>query len=498
MICVTGNERGVDALARRLERTLDEADDVALAELRLDQLEPPLDDALALIARYGPRLVVCARASRQGGRFAGSERERLALLGRAGAAGAGWIDLEGDCGERELDQLRTAGARQVLLSWHQLDGDLTALQVRGRELEQRSAELLKLVLAVGDASELAPLRAASARLSRPRVVLGMGLAGQLSRARYRQFGSSWTYVAEDGERATAAGQLTLAEARAIGLPAELGADPPFFVLLGGPQIAHSPGPRVYNRLFRRRGLEHAYLLAQTARPVATIELLRELGAVGASVTMPCKRAVLELAEGDELTGAVGAANTLRFSGERTAATNTDVVGVREPLRRALERLEGAGGAKRARRVERASRALILGAGGAARAAAVACLQLQLEVCFAVRDPRRAVAMLPPALRDCTSVTGWDERGRTPCDVLVNATPLAGDRDPWPADQRLGARVVFDLALGAGDSRLLGRAQRAAALALHPEQMWYEQGSAQLRWIAGIEADPAELEELSRR
>ena len=79
----------------------------------------------------------------------------------------------------------------------------------------------------------------------------MGLAGLLSRCRYPAFGSPWTYVKADEQAGTAPGQLTLAQAREMGLPQT--AEQPFFALVGGPQVQHSMGPVVYNRLFRATG-----------------------------------------------------------------------------------------------------------------------------------------------------------------------------------------------------------------------------------------------------
>ncbi len=469
MLCVTGNEAELDALAARLSRL----PTGALAELRLDALAPHQQQgALALVQRYGPRLVVCCRPTRQGGTYEGDETERIALLVEAAKAGAGVIDVEGDCDDATLTRLRSAlavdGAR-LLLSWHDVEGWRPELTTRLRELERRDVALTKLAVAFDEPANLSSLLELSAKLDKPSVLLGMGAAGRLSRTRYRRFGSPWTYVCEQATRATAPGQLTLEDAQALALPES--SDAPFLALIGGPSVAASPGPTIYNGWFRLRGLPWAYHAIETAEPPRCVALLAQLGALGVSVTMPHKLAALALAdEVDPSAREAGAANTLVFDAGKTRAFNTDIVGVREPLASAVVAMN-------------ATRALVLGAGGAARAALLACRELGLQVSCAARRPEQAAALGVFAIP-------WDQRHAVTADVLINATALGGPRSPWP-DRPITAAVVFDLALSRHPSKLLQEARDARATHIDAGEMWVAQGVAQLRLFSrAAEGDAA--------
>jgi shikimate 5-dehydrogenase len=302
------------------------------------------------------------------------------------------------------------------------------------------------------------------------------------RVLYPQFGSAWTYVFADDTDATAPGQLSLNQALELGLPES--ATKPFLALVGGAQIVHSPGPRVYNRLFRARGFGYSYLLAITKKPEATFALLKELGAIGLSVTMPHKLAAFQYGRPDQKAKDAGAANTLSFTRTEVLATNTDIEGVAGPLRKAIESRYGTSTGATSHTV------LLLGDGGAARAARLACLSLGLPYVISSISEECARAMGADF-----SFVNWEQRASVRSPILINATMIGGaDQDPWPADQSIGRDIVFDLALGSGPSRLLGRAAREGATTIAAQEMWVFQGAEQMRFITGQGFTADELRE----
>jgi len=443
MICITGTERSVTALAARVDAHPD-----GMHELRLDALNRIDDELWSLVARHGDRLIVCCRPPAP---------DRRQLLLRAQEAGSRWIDVDDD----DTD-LAPFDSNRLVLSFHDHAGTGGDLIARARSMRPRAA-VVKLAIMVQDVAELQPLRQVRQAIDGEVVLIGMGTAGVVSRTHYQAFGSAWTYVAAAPELATAAGQLDVASAALYGMPHSSGA--PFLALVGGPQVAQSPGPQVYNRLFRERGDPYAYLALQTASLERSLPLLEELGAIGLSVTMPLKHEAARLATpGSDL----GAVNTLRRTAGGWQATNTDVVGVSEPL--ALAKASG--------------RALILGSGGVARAAWHACEQLGLQPTIAARSPEKAIF--------AERVVDWDARAATRWDVLINGTPICNDDSPWPTNAALPP-LVFDLALGR-HSRLLDDARAAGATTLEARDMWVHQGAAQLRFIIDAEVNAQELRE----
>ena len=275
-------------------------------------------------------------------------------------------------------------------------------------MSERGAAVVKVAVTVEDAADCSRLLQTSRTFGRPLVLVAMGPAGMVCRARYPQFGSLWTYVFAEDTDATAPGQLSLNQALELGLPES--ATKPFMALVGGPQIIHSPGPKVYNRLFRSRGLDYSYLLAITKRPEATFALLKELGALGVSVTMPHKAAAFQFGRPDQKANDAGVANTLRFTGTEVLATNTDIEGVAGPLRQALESRYGTRAKANSRKV------LLLGDGGAARAARLACLSLGLPYVVSSISEECARAMGADI-----SFVPWEQRATVQAPILINAT-----------------------------------------------------------------------------
>jgi shikimate dehydrogenase len=233
-------------------------------------------------------------------------------------------------------------------------------------------------------------------------------------------------------------------------------------LLGWP-TGHSLSPAMHNAAFAHDGLDLVYV-AMPTRPddlPRVVAGLAAVGAVGANVTVPHKRAVMALC--DEVTAEaqlVGAVNTLVFDDDRLVGDNTDAIG----LQRALEDALGE---------RHADRAVVLGTGGAARAVAVAVARLgtglvvvgrRSEAATAVAGVARGLGVHAEAvdLDDADSVS----KAVTGADLVVNATPLGLHGESLPAPfMALGAgQAAYDLVYNPATTPFLaaGRAGGAAA------------------------------------
>jgi shikimate dehydrogenase len=175
----------------------------------------------------------------------------------------------------------------------------------------------------------------------------------------------------------------------------------------------------------------------------TVRALPQAGFVGANVTVPHKEAALALAtDATDAARAIGAANTLTFDGDAIHADNTDAPGLIASLSRPVRGLS----------------ALVLGAGGSARAAAYALREAgAAEVRVHNRTPERA-----RALADALGVAHAETIA--PADVLVQCTTVGlHDAEAAPLDlQALDYRIVVDLVYREGGTALV-RAARAAGL-----------------------------------
>ncbi|MEW5765899.1 MAG: shikimate dehydrogenase, partial [Acidobacteriota bacterium] len=126
------------------------------------------------------------------------------------------------------------------------------------------------------------------------------------------------------------------------------------------------------------------------------------------------------------------------------------------------------------------RVLLLGAGGAAAAVALA-LRGKGPVAVASRDPARARSL---ALRLGLDPVPWEDRRRTPWDLLVNATPSGQEEEETPYPFPLAGRTVFDLVVREGGTPLLREARARGLRAVPGEAMLEAQARLQFRLFTG--------------
>ncbi len=218
------------------------------------------------------------------------------------------------------------------------------------------------------------------------------------------------------------------------------------VLLGWP-ARHSASPQLHNAALRAQGLDLVYLAAPTppSSLAGVVTALGVIGAVGANVTVPHKQAVVDLCDHvTEEAALVGAVNTLVWDEDGLTGDNTDALGLGDDLAATLAPEAGA-------------RWLLLGTGGAARAAAVAIGRLQGAVTVVGRRPEAAAAIADLATR--TGAAGTEvvdladaaalAAACAEAAVAVNATSLgmAGERLPDPLQALTADQVAYDLVYG---------------------------------------------------
>jgi shikimate dehydrogenase len=271
-------------------------------------------------------------------------------------------------------------------------------------------------------------------------------------------------------------------------------------VLGSP-VRHSLSPVLHGAAYLALGLTGWTYEAIECDEAALAALVRGCGPdwAGLSLTMPLKQAVLPLLDTAEpLVTQIAAANTVVFAGRSVRGFNTDVDGIMTALTEAA--------------VAPAGPAVILGAGGTARAALAALHRLGLrEATVAVRDPARAAGMLAAADRLGMAITlrRFDETGEGGGYLLISTVPSgAADSyakritgagpapaavldvvyDPWPTPLAVAAGQSGAVVIG-GFEMLLHQAARQVALMTGrpaPTEVMRAAGLAELRRRA---ADP---------
>jgi shikimate dehydrogenase len=240
-------------------------------------------------------------------------------------------------------------------------------------------------------------------------------------------------------------------------------------------VAHSRSPQMHNAALRAAGLADWRYLRLPLPPELFAETMRALPAAGfrgVNVTIPHKHAALAVADrASEAARAIGAANTLTFENGVIVADNTDAPG-----------LLGALGESPAGKT-----VLILGAGGAGRAAAWALKGAGAVVRVWNRTPQRAAELA--AELGVRAVEAAE-----PADIVVNCTSV-GLNDPGAtfkalplrADELDAGSLVVDMVYRAGGTRLLEAARTRGARVIDGLEILVAQGAASFERWTGLEA-----------
>jgi len=249
-----------------------------------------------------------------------------------------------------------------------------------------------------------------------------------------------------------------------------------FGIIGYP-LGHTLSPRIHNWGFERFGLPYAYM----AWPTPPEDLGRMAGAVramgiaGMSVTIPHKTAIMEYLDGvSELGRAVGAVNTLYWRDGKLLGENTDVSGVMRPLRE---------------RGISPDLAMVLGCGGASRAAVAALREMGVpRIVVSNRTDERAVVL---SREFGVEYAPWDERGAVRADLVINSTPIgmSGKFEGLSPLQKYDLRkgmAVFDLVYNPYETRLLADANAAGCETIPGVEMFFHQAVEQFRLWTGEE------------
>lgn len=248
----------------------------------------------------------------------------------------------------------------------------------------------------------------------------------------------------------------------------------------GDPVAHSLSPRLQAAAIASAGLDARYVAVRVpaAQLPSFVSEARSGSFHGFNVTIPHKEAVVRLLDG--LGGPawdLGVVNTVVRSREGLIGHNTDVIG----FQRALEAVRQAP----------PWRALVLGAGGAARAVAYALREMGVSTRISARRPGQAREL-------CRVVDGpgelpWDDRlsFAEGCNLIVNATPLGmshlAEESPLPAWPQAHHRVAFDLVYGR-ETPFLRDAAAAGWTPVNGLEMLVQQGAEAFRLWFGLEPD----------
>lgn len=248
-------------------------------------------------------------------------------------------------------------------------------------------------------------------------------------------------------------------------------------IIGWP-LGHTMSPVLHNFLFSSMNIAAEYAVWPTPleKLSSFVARVREEKIQGVSVTIPHKIDIIPHLDGISKRGqSIGAINTLYWKDGLLLGENTDVDGLLFPLLSVGKSI---------------NRAVVLGAGGAARAAVAGLLELGVEHIYVSNRTAEKATLLAEDFSVAT--IPWGNAARCVPELVINTTPLgmAGELEqqiPWE-EEFLPSCIFYDLVYNPMETRFLRAAREHGCQTLEGIHMFIHQGLAQFKLWTGREPD----------
>jgi 3-dehydroquinate dehydratase / shikimate dehydrogenase len=453
-VCVSLVEKGVkEAVAAGVRAQELGAD---LIEVRFDAMEK-LPDDLSPFRKLTIPKIATLRPRNQGGASDHEDEERARFFWRADRIGFELIDVElsSPLSSRLGRELRRA---HIICSHHDLSGTPPLSTILDALVSTSSrgdlAKVAYTITSVKDLSRLVQAAKLFAAAGERHIIIGMGELGAVTRVLGRSMGNEFTYASLEPGKESAPGQMDITTLKALG-------DQPMITGLTGDPLGHSLSPALHDRAFRETKIPGRYLSFPASEEELDdlLDLVRELKMRGLNVTIPHKEKVMKhLDEIDPLAKRVGAVNVIVNEKGKLIGHNTDVTG--------LEKALLAAGAD-----PRGKSALVIGAGGAARACCAVLERRGSKIWITNRTPTRAQEVA----RDFSArVASHTDAPKMDFEMVINCTPLGMEGFPneMPIDPRVfrAGQWAVDLIYNPEKTIFLAEAEARGAKTLSGMEM----------------------------
>ncbi len=431
------------------------------------------------------RAIITLRSKEEGGRSDLSEDKRVRWLKAALSLRPAYVDLELET-DKELISSEGEKRKGVIVSKHFFSswkpeeikrvlaeccalGDIGKVAAHVNNIIE-SVQLLELLEDIDNSNH---------------ALMAMGVGGEITRALAASIGSEIVYCALDRKSMVAPGQLDLQSQK------RLLSDGRFVVGLIGHPLGHTLSPIMHNEAFEALGLPGVYLpfdIPDSSQLSVFLRSSAKLGVKGINVTIPYKEAAFSAMDWtDDEARRAGEINAIVVDDDVSLkGYNNDIFGLSESLARAGFN-------------PRNRRALIVGAGGASRAAIIALWKMGAKIDVANRTPERAEELVR-SMRVFIRTLSLDQlAAEKPYNLIVNATPVGmkGFEGAPIVPEKLisSAEVVMDMIYNPPETSLIRAARQHGVKAISGMEMLLYQGAKAFELWCGV---PAPVEIMRKR
>ena len=479
MICIPITAKSTEGTVSEMVSASKYAD---IVELRIDYI-PDLQNALtciekALKCKTKP-VIITNRPEREGGKFNGSEQDRLRLLQKAIELGADYVDVEYD----SIKQITRRNRSKLIISHHNFKETPHDLSKIYNDICQYNPDIVKIVTYANDITDNIRIFELLKSAQVPTISFCMGELGYISRILTSKFGGFLAFASLEKGKESAPGQLTVNELSKIYHFKEINKETKLYGIIGNP-VSHSMSPAIHNASFIEKGLNNVYVPLKIANIGTFMKECRRMDFQGFSVTIPHKESVLPFLDNiDHTARKIGAINTIVNQDGILTGYNTDcmaaIMGLECSLKETNDTLSN-------------KKISIIGAGGAARAVAFGLKEKGCDITIFNRTIERAEKLSHDV--KCR-FERFEELYKLDSDILINTTPIGMfpdiDQTPIPKNILKEAMIVFDAIYNPVETRLLRDAKEKGCHTVNGLSMFINQAAEQFRLWTNIDP-PVEL------
>ncbi len=482
MICVPIIANNLDDALHDMAEASTVAD---IVELRIDYIRGV--DLKRLLEKRTKPVIVTNRPVREGGKFNGSEEERIALLKLALQLQADYVDVEHDSIQHIRRDTVHRVPTKIIVSYHnfrETPRDLTDIY---KKLSQSGADIVKIVTHANSITDNVRVYQLLQQSQIPMISFCMGELGIISRILYKRFGSYLTFASLQVGKESAPGQISIHELLNTYHAQKQDKHSAIYGLIGNP-VSHSISPIIHNTLFRELNFNSIYVPFKVDTIGDFMREFRKLDIKGYSVTIPHKESVINHLDAiDPMAKKIGAVNTIVNMDGQLVGYNTD-------CEAAIKVLEGVD--QVCRRGERpfaltkdvhlrGKKVTLIGAGGVARAIAFGLKECEAQITIINRNYARAQSLA----RDVGCLARkYDESEAFNADILINATPVGMfpkiNETPIDKNKLKSNMIVFDTIYNPIETKLLKEAKAQGCKTINGLSMFVHQAAAQFKLWTG--------------
>ena len=471
MICLTLSG---PTILDNLKALADNKDYVDICELRLDLLSPSeVAKAADFPSMVDIPVILTLRRVSDGGKCTLQEKARRSLLiDTMKNGGFSYVDIEDDVKKSDVEEAAHSLGMKVIRSYHDFEGVPADIFSRVHSLASRG-DVAKIAVTPHNTADVMTLFRINEELKDvPKIIIGMGEWGVATRILYKKMGSILTFGSNG--KAVAPGMISARELKLLYRADQLNDNTGIYGIVGNP-VMHSLSPQIHNPGFHKIHYNAVYVpfLSESIRSFLTLaEMLRMRGF---SVTVPFKVDVVKyLGNITREVKQIGSCNTVVRVPNMWKGTNTDYYGFIHPIEKEID--DG-----------RIKSALVIGAGGAAKAIVWALKMRNVKVMIVNRTKNKAneLARLYGVGSDNLDNISLYE-GKV--DLVVQATNMGlhpyEDVNPAENFHFSDKEIAYDIVYKPKYTKFLIAAEKAGCPLKFGWDMLMEQGKLQFESFTG--------------